>query len=89
MPEDKVRAEAMRVRGPLILGPVTLLPIERVALRADRSDARWWFWASIEPHAVVVRDAGGVRALGSEGREVSLEALMTTVPALARALAEA
>ncbi len=72
---------------PLTFGSVSLLPIERVVLRADRREARVWYAAVKEPYALIVRDAGGVRAFDRNAETVPLGALREKLPGLDAVLA--
>ena len=87
MPECGTRTEAMRAGTPVTVGAVTLLPIERVVLNAQRRGARQSISAALEPYALVVRDSTGVRAIDAAAMAVSLEALREEVPGLESALA--
>ena len=87
MPERARHAEVLRAGMPLRVGSVTLLPIERVVVRAGARARAAWFTAGKEPYALVVRDEGGVRAIGFGAEEVSLEALREAIPGLEGVLA--
>jgi hypothetical protein len=87
VPERASHTETVRAGVPLRVGPVTLLPIERVVVHADKGALGAWFTAAKEPYALVVRDAGGVRALDVCATAVSLEALRERLPGLDAVLA--
>jgi len=87
MRERNARMETLRTGKPLTIGSVTLLPIERTVTHAERLRAHWWFVVEKEPHALVVRDAGGVRAIAVAAVQVSVERLLEEVPDLDTALA--
>jgi hypothetical protein len=87
MREGNTRTETWRVGAPLSVGPVTLLPIERVVVRSHRGDARLWISAAKEPFALVVRDAGGIRVIGTDVLAVTLEQLRESIPGLDALLA--
>ena len=89
MPERATHTDVLRAGRPLRVGPVTLLPIERVVVRAGTGASSAWFSAGKEPYAVVLRDEGGVRAVAVGPVEVSLDELRATVPGLDDALAAA
>ena len=72
MPERYTRTQAFRAGTPLRVGPVTLLPIERLVTHADLGNTRAWFIVSKEPYALVVRDAGGIRAVDTDALSLSL-----------------
>lgn len=82
MPDREHRTETLRAGTPFTVGPVTLLPIERVVLRSVRRDGRVWLVASKEPRAIVVRDPGGTRAFETGAGAVSLEELRDRIPEL-------
>jgi hypothetical protein len=87
MPERGDYTEVVRAGTPLKLGPVALLPVERVVLRADRRDALACYAAVKELYALIVRDAEGVRALDCAAVTVPLEALREKLPDLDSVLA--
>ncbi len=68
-----------------------LLPLERVALRSgqgiDRGNMRLWFSAIKKPHALIVRDAGGLWAIDTDAAVISLDRLCERVPGLDSVLA--
>jgi hypothetical protein len=80
--------EVLRAAAPLALGRLTLLPSERVVQSSHRGDAGGGFSASKEPYALVVRDAAGLRVVGTGTAPVSLEALRERVVGLDAALAK-
>lgn len=82
MPERSTRTLSVRVGTPLEVGPVTLVPIERIVTHADRWKERAWFLVCKEPYAIVVRDAAGVRAVGTDAVALSLDRLREEVPEL-------
>jgi uncharacterized spore protein YtfJ len=74
--------ETLRAGPPLRVGGVTLLPIERVVVRPHRAAQGGWVTAALEPYALVVRDAGGVRVVEIDGAATSLEQLGERVSGL-------
>jgi hypothetical protein len=80
--------EALRAGKPLRVGDVTLVLIERSGIESDSGDAGCWMSAFKEPVAVVVCDAGGVRAIAVESSEIALDALMRETPNLGAILSE-
>lgn len=87
MPERSTHCETLRAGQPIAVGPVTLLPIERIVLHANTGAAHGWFSAAKEPYALIVREAGGIRAIDCGAVAVSLEELREKVPELDVALA--
>jgi hypothetical protein len=75
MPERKTATETLRAGTPFAVGSVTLLPIERVVIHADKSKAGAWFSVVKEPYGLVVRDRDGIRAVATGAAAVSLEQL--------------
>ena len=87
MPERTGRTEMVRAGTPLRVGSVTLLPIERVVVHSGMGALGAWFTAAKEPYALVVRDAGGLRALDIGATPVSLEGLRQAIAGLDAVLA--
>jgi len=77
---------ALRAADPLRVGDVTLVPIERVAVRSENGDRGYWIGAWKEAVAVVVCDAGGFRAFAADSSEISLDALLRETPNLGEIL---
>ena len=73
---------ALRAASPLRIGDVTLVPIERAGIQADRGEAGCWVSAFMEAVAVVAIDAGGVRALAVDSSQIALDALVEETPDL-------
>jgi uncharacterized spore protein YtfJ len=82
MREPASHGERVRAGRPIRVGSVTLLPIERVAVHSGMGTLGAWFTAAKEPYALVVRDAGGIRALDVGDSGASLEALREAIPGL-------
>ncbi len=82
MPESARRFENVRAATPVRLGDVLLLAIERVVVRSGRAGRGAWVLAAAEPYALVVRDAGGARAIELDGTAIPLERLREQVPEL-------
>jgi hypothetical protein len=87
MLERTARIETLRAGAPVSVGSITLLPIERVVLRSDRSERRVWFTAAKEPYALIVRDESGIWAIDANAVAVPLEALRAEISGLDAALA--
>lgn len=82
MPERDTRTEILRAGTPFAVGAVTLLPIERVVTHAQQGKTGAWFSLVREPCALVVRDAGGIRALDTAAAAVSVAQLREKIPEL-------
>jgi hypothetical protein len=80
MPERKTRTDTLHAGTPFTVGSVTLLPIERVVVHSETGRTGVWFSATKEPYALVVRDAGGIRAVDTGAQAVPLEALRAQIP---------
>ena len=82
MLECSTHADTLRA-GPLLrFGNLVMLPIERVVLNSYRDGTHAWISAVLEPHAMIVREAGGTRAIGTGAVATSLEDLQERVPGL-------
>ena len=82
MPERARRVDTVRAATPIRVGPVTVLPIERVVVRSRRGASGVWVLAAVEPYALVVREAGLTRVIGIDATAVSLEQLRERIPGL-------
>lgn len=87
MPERSARVETLRAGRPIRVGSVVLLPIERAVVRAGGGTLHAWLSAAKEPHALIVRDASGLRAVDAGGAPVALDELREGVPGLDALLA--
>ncbi len=87
MPERNEHTEMLVAGAAVSVGAVTVLPIERVVLRSRRGDGRWWFAATKEPYALVLRDAGGIRAFDTTAATIPIDTLRELFPKLDVALA--
>ena len=72
---------------PLVADKLTLVPIERFFIHAERGSTGYWLAAHKEPHAIIICDANGIRAVNLEAKEVSLVRLAQAVPDLDTILA--
>jgi len=78
---------ALRAAGPVRVGDVTLVPVERTEILSSTGDAGLWMRAVREPVAIVVCDAGGLRALAMDSSELALDTLIGKTPNLGEVLA--
>jgi uncharacterized spore protein YtfJ len=81
--------ERFRAGSPRRVGDATLVVVERIRLLVDRGDSWAWASGSLEPIAILVRDARGVSVLGVEERPITLEELRRKVPELDASLSPA
>ncbi len=79
---DPGRRVELRAATPIRVGDVTVLPVERVVLRSARGRGAVWVAAEVEPCGLVVRDAGGLRAVALDGTPLALGDLRARVPAV-------
>jgi len=87
MLECSTHADTLRA-GPLLrFGNLVMLPIERVVLNSYRDSTPAWISAALEPYAMIVRDAGGIRDIGTGAVATSLEDLQERVHGLDSLLA--
>ncbi len=86
MPDALESLAGLRPGSTLRVGQVTLLAIERVAVRSCHGEAWGWLSAVVEPFAIVVRDPVGARAIGIDGAPMDLGILVERVPGLAAIL---
>lgn len=82
MPDRASRMDTLRAETPVRIGPVSLLPIERVLLDAGRCALVAWVSAALEPYALIVRDALGIHVIAVGAGAVSLEHLLERIPGL-------
>ena len=71
----------MRPGTPVHFSDVTVLPVEQVSLHMEMGIAGAWFSAAKQPYALIVRDAGGIRAVDID-TAVSLDQLRESIPGL-------
>ncbi len=89
MPDRAAQQDTVRAARALRVGAVTLLAIERIVVRGGRgASGPAWLFAAVEPYALIVRDAGGVRVVAFGDAGVSLEGLREAIPRLDAILAE-
>ena len=87
MAEGGIRSETYRAGTSIRLGSITLLPVERSVMHVARTGPGLWCWCDKAPHALLVRDAGGVRAVGSDAAPVDVARLRALLPDLDALLA--
>ena len=79
--------EELRIGNPMIVGEVTLVPIERCFIQSYTGEMVCWLSGLKDPFAIIVCDAIGMRAFDTEATEISVESLMQKVPNLCAVLA--
>ena len=72
----------LRVGAPITVAGITLIPIERVWIRAEKQPYAYWLNATKEAFAVVICERGGPRAVDIEARELPIGELITVIPEL-------
>lgn len=84
MGERREQRVVLRAEPGIVIGSVIVLPTARTVLLL-RDGA--WAMASKAPHALILRDATGMRAVAADGSAVSLDALRAQVPGVDAAFA--
>ena len=79
MSERSTSTETLRAGAPIHVGGATLLPIERTVLRSEMGIVGAWFSVTKQPHALIVRDAAGIRTVDIDGA-VSMGELREKIP---------
>ncbi len=87
MPGPERRSESLRAARPLRFGAATVLPVERTVVRSSRASHGIWASAALEPYALVVSDADGIRAVALDGGSLPLQRLRERLPEVADLLA--
>ena len=87
MADPGIRAETWRAGSRLAFGDVTLLVIEHSVAHAIGVGGGLWCWSAKSPQALVIHDAGGLRAVGIDSAPVPMERLREKVPGLDALLA--
>jgi hypothetical protein len=78
----------LRAGAPITLAGITLIPIERVRISAEKQRCACWLNATKEALAVVICDRDGPRALDVEAQELPIDELIGEIPDLEPVLAE-
>lgn len=73
----------LRLGKAATVGEVTLIPLYHVQTHCVTLTGLCWLHGIADPFAVVIVDPTGVRAVGVDGSEVSIEDLLEQVPGLA------
>ena len=76
----------LRVGTSVVIGEITIVPIERVSISSDKVHHCSWFSGLKEPVAIVVIESGGLRAIDMKACDLSLVELARNVPGLDRIL---
>ena len=79
--------DELRACNSMVVGEVTIIPIERCFFQTVTGDMGCWLSGLKEPYAVIVCDAiGGIRAFDMEAIEISVESLIQKIPNLCTVL---
>ncbi len=85
---DRAPSDRVRAASPIRVGSVTLLPIERMVVRAERGTlGAGWVLGAKEPYALIVREAESLRVVAVAAAQVSLEQLRVEIAGLDAVLA--
>lgn len=77
----------LQVGIPLSMGNLTLIPVEHLVIQSSAENTHAWLAAYKKPHAIILCDSSGVRALSLEAKQLSLQHLVQAVPGLGSVLA--
>jgi hypothetical protein len=72
---------------PMVVGEVTIVPIERCYMQFVPGDIGCWLYGLKEPFAIIIFDATGVRAYDKAAIEISVSSLIQKIPELSAVLA--
>jgi uncharacterized spore protein YtfJ len=72
----------LRPGTPIMISDIAVIPVEKVSLESHETKTGFWFLASKEPVALVIRYPYGTKAVDIDGRELKLNELVDTVPDL-------
>jgi hypothetical protein len=78
--------DELRAGNTMVVGEVTIVPIERCFIQTVTGDMGCWLSGLKEPFAIIVCDAIGVRAFDMEAIEISVESLIHKIPNLCAVL---
>lgn len=78
----------LRTGTPVTVDGITLIPIERVRIRAEKQPNTYWFSITKEAVALVICDLEGPRAVDIDAHQRSVDQFITDIPGLASMLAE-
>lgn len=87
MPDRRVGIDSLGIGPAVTVGRVALLPIERTVLHAALNGGHTGLAGGKYLHALIVRDASGVRAVVALGQPVSMADLHQQLPELDARLA--
>jgi hypothetical protein len=76
------RTQTLSAGALLCVGPLTLLPIERVVTYLDMTNMRIWISVCKDVYAIIFRESSGLHAVDTDGMAVSLDRLLEKVPGL-------
>jgi hypothetical protein len=79
--------DELRAGIPMVMGEVTLVPIERCIIQSDTGDMGCWLSGLKEPFAIIVCDTTGVRAFNTKSKKISVKSLIQKIPDLGALLA--
>ena len=87
MREQHASRETWRLGARRVVGATALQPVERVLRRDHRGDGHAWCSFTLEPYALLIRDAAGWRAIGVDARPIPLATLRAKLDGLDSLLA--
>lgn len=78
--------DELRLGNTMVVGNVTLVPIERFSIQLDNDTSGGWLSGLKEPFAIIVCDAAGIRAYDTEATEIPVDSLIQKIPDLGTVL---
>ena len=79
--------DELRAGKPMVVGEITLIPIERCYIHSIPGDKGGWLYGLKEPFAIITCDATGIRAYDTASIEISVASLIQKIPDLSAVLA--
>jgi len=79
--------DELRPGNPIVVGEVTIVPIERCHILSIPGDIGYWLSGVIEPFAIIIFDVTGIRAYDMAAIEISVVSLIQKMPDLSAVLA--
>jgi hypothetical protein len=72
----------LRAGDPVTVAGVTLIPIERLRISAEKQPYAYWLDATKDVYALVICDHQGPRAVDVEAKERPVDEFITEIPEL-------
>jgi len=72
----------LRVGLPLVVGGITIVPVERISFQNICGKMGCWLSGLKEPFGIVICDEHGVRAIDMQSNKISIKLLRDAIPDL-------